>query len=434
MTFFPIRIAGVSANSLASRCGLRAGDSLLAINGQMLRDVIDVRVCSGEPELSLLYSREGVERVCRKKRRYGEPLGLDFADVLFDDRTRVCQNNCDFCFVSQMAPGLRSPLYVKDDDYRLSFLHGNYVTLTNLREQDWDRIGEQYLSPLYVSVHVTDPDVRVSLMHNPRAANVMAQLERLHNMGIAVHTQAVLVPGRNDGCYLDKTIEDLAGLYPSVLDLSVVPVGLTRWHNPQLRPYTRIECAGIVKQLSQWREHFRQHLGVSFVYPSDEWFLKAEILPPEMEVYDDKISALAENGVGMVRRFIASWSMLAEALKSTGTKSQTWVTGKLFAPTLSQYAQRLTRDTGIVVNVVPVSNHAFGQTVTVAGLLTVGDIVTALRATEVGECIVLPDEIFRGPEGKALDELVAADLMKEIRRPVFVAGYKNAGWEVQSVT
>ncbi len=427
-------MTNVSSNSLAARCGLRAGDVLLSINGFSLRDVIDVQVYSGEPELSIRYEREGVERKCTKKRRYGESLGLDFAAGLFDEQTRVCQNNCDFCFVSQMPSGLRSPLYIKDDDYRLSFLHGNYVTLTNLREADWERIDEQFLSPLYISVHVTDPDVRVSLLHNPKAAHIMDHLARLQRMGIKMHTQAVLVPGRNDGEFLDRTISDLAGLYPAVEGLSVVPVGLTRWHNPIMRPYTETEAALVLEQLIGWRDKLRHQLGVSFVYPADEWFLKAGKTPPEMASYDDQLPLLAENGVGMVRRFMDSYNNLKAELASIGAKSQTWVTGKLFAQVLSRYAEQFSAETGIAVNVVPVINHAFGQTVTVAGLLTVKDIADALRSAALGDIIVLPDEIFRGPDAISLDGHSALMLAREIGRPIVLASYENTEWKVRSVT
>lgn len=428
MTVFPARVASVSPKSLASRCGLRAGDLLLTINDHPLRDVIDVQLYSGEAELRLLYEREGDERTCKKRRRYGEPLGLDFETALFDGPTRVCQNNCDFCFVSQMAPGLRGPLYVKDDDYRLSFLHGNYVTLTNVREEDWTRIEEQFLSPLYVSVHVTDPATRVALMRNPRAATIMADLVRLKEMGITMHTQAVLVPGRNDGPFLESTIEDLSGLYPAVMDLSVVPVGLTKWHSPKVRPYTQAEASMVLEKLMRWQADFRTRLGISFVYPADEWFLRAGMSPPGIETYDGQLPVLAENGVGMVRRFMDNTGSLREALKRLEGLSQTWVTGTLFAPVLSAFARTFTLETGIEVNVVPVSNRAFGRTVTVAGLLTVGDMVKALEATALGEILILPDEIFRGPGGTSLDDRLPSEIARFFGRSVVLAGYENDAW------
>ena len=279
--YHPAAIIGVAARSVAARAGLRVGDVLLAINGMPLRYVIDFKVYAAEPELEFLVERAGRPITLRANRRYGQALGLAFDAELFDGKIRACRNNCDFCFVSQMAPGLREPLYVKDDDYRLSFLHGNYITLTNLDESDWERIEEQYLSPLYVSVHATEPDVRVGLMHNPRAGQIVAHLARLAEIGIDIHTQAVLAPGRNDGAHLDRTIADLSALHPAVVDLTVVPVGLTRWHTPHLRPYTDAEAAAVLTQTLAWQARLRETLGVGFVYPSDEWFLRAGVpVPP----------------------------------------------------------------------------------------------------------------------------------------------------------
>ena len=197
MDYYPALITDVAPRSVAARAGLRAGDVLLALNGMPLRDVIDVQFYAAEPELEFLIDRAGRQKTLRANRRYGQALGLAFETELFDGNIRACRNNCDFCFVSQMAPGLRGPLYVKDDDYRLSFLHGNYITLTNLDESDWARIEEQHLSPLYVSVHATEPDVRVGLMRNPRAGQIMEHLARLAGLDIEVHTQAVLAPMRS---------------------------------------------------------------------------------------------------------------------------------------------------------------------------------------------------------------------------------------------
>jgi len=398
----------IMADSTAARAALRVGDRLLAINDVAVRDVIDVQVLSAEPALSFLVERDGQQVMYSVERRYGETLGLNFAAELFDGKTRPCRNNCDFCFVTQMAPGLRSPLYVKDDDYRLSFLHGNYITLTNLGESDWERIEEQFLSPLYVSVHATEPDVRVSLMHNPRAGQVMAHLTRLAEVGIEMHSQAVLVPGRNDGLHLDCTIADLAALYPAVADLTVVPVGLTRWHHPALRPYTDAEANVVLEQVLSWQARLRDDLGVGFVYPSDEWFLRAKVPIPPVEDYDGLLPALIENGVGMVRLFLDGWDALLDALAQLGGPHQTWVTGTLFAPVLRGKAAAFAAVTGLPVEVVAVPNHAFGETVTVAGLLTVDDILTALHDTAAGGVIVLPEEIFRGPDGQSLDEKLPA--------------------------
>lgn len=415
-----VQITAVEPRSAAARCGLRAGDGLLAINDLPLRDAIDVQVYASEAELRLLYERDGQRRTCSVKRRYGEPLGLSFAELLFDSQTRTCRNACDFCFVAQMAPGLRSPLYIRDDDFRLSFLQGNYVSLTNLNGEDWERIEEQFLSPLYVSVHATDPEVRVGLMHNPRAGQIIEHLQRLAQLGIQMHTQAVLVPGRNDGACLDRTIAELAALHPAVVDLSVVPVGVTRWHKPSVRPYSDSEAVRVLKQVLGWRDRLRQRLGINFVYPSDEWFLRAGVAVPAPEDYDGLLPNLIENGVGMVSSFASGWPALQERLASLGGRTQTWVSGALFAPLLKGYAARFTEVTGIRAEVVVVANRVFGETVTVAGLLTVGDVATALQGVDLGDLIVCPAEMFRGPDGVALDGRSAEDLRAMVGTQVAV--------------
>ncbi len=411
-------ITAAEAGSVAAEAGLRAGDRLLAINSHPLRDVIDVHIYASEPLLTFRIEREGAILELTAERRYGRPLGIHFERLLFEDKVHTCRNACDFCFVRQMPRGLRDPLYVKDDDYRLSFLHGNYITLTNLREEDWERIGEQFLSPLYVSVHAVEPEVRVGLMHNPRAANILDDLQRLVAMGITVHTQAVLVPERNDGAHLDRTIEALADLHPGVADLTVVPVGLTRWHDPRLRPYRDDEAAAVLDQVLAWQTRLRGRLGIGFVYPSDEWFLRAGREAPPREAYDGRIPALYENGVGMVRTFAENWPQLREQMRAFGGRRQAWVTGTLFAPRLQHYAHRFHAETGIEALVVPVENRAFGETITVAGLLTARDIIHALRSRPAADRILLPEASFRGPDGCDLLGTPPASIAQALRRPV----------------
>ncbi len=408
----------------------------MAINGLPLRDAIDVRVYSSEFELSVDFEREGTVHTCRVRRRYGEPLGLEFAEDLFDGQPRVCRNRCEFCFVAQMAPDLRASLYVRDDDYRLSFLHGNYITLTNLVDSDWDRIEDQFLSPLYVSVHTTDPAVRVSLLRNPRAAALLDQLHRLAEMGIEMHTQAVLVPKRNDGVLLDRTIQDLAALYPAVRDLSVVPVGLTRWHASGLRTYRDAEAGVVLAQVLDWQVRLRERLGIGFVYPSDEWLLRARASIPAMGCYDGLLPAMVENGVGMVRRFLDTEESLSVALAHLGQR-QTWVTGALFAPVLERVARSFSRETESQVAVVPIVNRFFGASVTVAGLLTVEDVVHGLHGRDLGEAVVLPGDMFRGPEGRSLDHRRPQAVAAELDCPVYLAyqdegAADTAGWTVRA--
>lgn len=388
-------ISGVEAGGLAERVGLRAGDELRAINGQRLRDVIDVQFVSSEEHLALEVCREGQTLAVEAERRYGEPLGLVFAQPTFDG-IRRCGNDCEFCFVSQMPPGLRRSVYVKDDDYRYSFLFGNYVTLTNLDEADWVRIGEQRLSPLYVSVHATEPGLRRRILGNSTVPDVMDRLRRLADLGIEVHTQVVVVPGLNDGCHLDRSIGELSNLYPAVRSVSVVPVGLTKYHQGGCRVHTLGEARSISRQVTSWQARLRARLGVNFVYLSDEWYLRLGEDVPPVEAYDGL--DLTENGVGQVAGFEIADSKLQSAVRDFG--SVTLVTGTLFAPVLRKAVAGFEG-----VDVVAVVNRFFGETVTVAGLLTGEDVGAQLRERDLGEVVVLPQAMFGGPEGQSLDEM-----------------------------
>lgn len=410
-------ISAVQPNSLAARWGLRPGDELLEINGHPLRDLIDVQFYGAEARLTLRVRREGEERTIRARRRYDEPLGLEFAHPLFDTDIRRCNNRCPFCFVAQMPRGLRPSLYVKDDDYRYSFLFGSYITMTNLTEEDWARIGEQHLSPLYVSVHATDPDLRRRMLGNPGAPDGMEGLRRLARMGIEVHTQLVLVPGLNDGAQLDRSIGDLAALYPAVRSVSVVPVGLTKGHRGGCRPYTLPEMRRVWEQVTAWQRQLRRRLGVRFVYLSDEWYLRLGKPVPARAAYDGL--DLRENGVGMVRSLLDRWRRVERTVSALGGPDQTWVTGELMAPVLERLAAQFTDRTGIRAEVVPIPNRFFGETVTVAGLLTGRDVVAHLRERPLAEKIVLPAVMFRGPEGQSLDEMGPDDLARLLGRPVF---------------
>ena len=418
---YPGTIANTLPHSTAARAGLLPGDCVWALNDQPLRDVIDVQIYAGELELTFQIERNGQLMDICVERQYGEALGLEFTAEIFDDKLRVCQNHCDFCFVDQLAPNLRSPLYIKDDDYRLSFLHGNYITLSNLTAADWQRIEEQFLSPLYVSVHATEAAVRVGLMHNPRAGDIMAQLTRLADMSIKMHTQAVLAPGRNDGAHLDRTIADLATLHPYVADFTVVPVGLTRWQHADLRPYTDTKAGKVLAQIRAWQAQLRADLGLNFVYPSDEWFLRAGVPVPPLAEYDELLPALIENGVGMVRLFLDSEADLFAQLASLGGPRQTWVTGTLFAPTLHKSASRFMQQSGLTVEVAAVPNRTFGETVTVAGLLTVDDIIAQLQTLPPSDVIVLPATIFRGPDGLSLDNRPPTAIAEAIGGCIYLA-------------
>ena len=421
------RIAHVEPGGLGEALGVRPGDVIRAVNDEPVSDVIDVQYYAAEPTVTLEMERGGRRLLLTGERAEGQPLGLVFDHPTFDTDMRRCNNRCEFCFVVQMAPGMRRTLYIKDDDYRYSFLFGHYVTLTNLTEGDRERIAAQYLSPLYVSVHATDPALRRRLLGNPTAPDILEELSWLAGEGIEVHTQIVVVPGLNDGPDLARSITDLAARYPGVRSVSVVPVGLTRHHKSGLRLNTRTEAEAILDSCDAWRTAFRADFGVNFVYPTDEWYLLAGRPIPPVEAYDGL--ELEENGLGCVRGFLDDWEAICSQVERPARQrgrvyqSATLVTGMLFAPTLAACARELAEKTGIAIDVAPIQNERLGETVTVAGLLMAGDVIARLRerGDSLGELVVLPRVMFAHPDGISLDDGSPEDIGQAVGRPVALA-------------
>ena len=301
----------VEPGSVAAAAGLLAGDEVRAINGHELMDVIDAQFYGAEDELVIEFVRGGVQHEVRVQREYGQALGIEFEHPTFDIDIRRCNNLCPFCFVLQNAPKMRRTLYIKDDDYRYSFLFGHYVTLTNLAERDWAKIAEQRLTPLYVSVHATDLETRRQCLRNANAPEILGQLKWLAEHGIQAHTQLVVTPGLNDGSQLERSIHELAALHPNVLSATVVPVGLTRHHKYGHRAHTVAEAAALVKTVQGWQKQFQSDLGVRFVYLTDEWYLISQKPLPGINGYDG--NQLQSNGMGMVRDFLDEWARVKRA-------------------------------------------------------------------------------------------------------------------------
>ncbi len=397
-------VSSVEVGSLAERLRLRAGDEILAVNNKQPLDVIDVRFLAAPGRVRFRVRRDGSEFDAGGERGEDEPLGIEFATATFDG-IRLCNNRCTFCSVAQMPPGLRRSLYVKDDDYRYSFLFGNYVTLTNLSHSDWKRIRRQRLSPLYVSVHTTDRELRRCLLANPEAPDVLAQLRRLGRLGIVVHAQIVVLPGLNDGPHLDRSIDDLAALYPSVESLSIAPLALTRFHKKGLRLHNSEEMEQVVEQVTSRQEGLRERLGVGFAYLSAEWYMRLGVALPPLSAYDDL--DLTENGVGLVRRFLdgEEHRPLAARLPPAEEGQLTLVTGQMFAPVLSRATAHLPH-----VRVTPITNHFFGPTITAAGLLAGKDVIEQLKATSAGALVLLPSSMFGAADGESVDGMAPADV------------------------
>ena len=408
------QVAHVRSGSIADSAGIRAGDRLLSINGHTLRDVIDFRFFGADETLRLVLERStGRSQTLHLSRDYGEDLGIEFSSPTFDG-IRRCRNHCDFCFVHQLPPGLRPSLYVKDDDYRYSFLFGNFITLTNLQEEDWQRLAEQRLSPLYISVHATDCKLRARILGVPAVPDVLDQIQRLGNLGIVVHTQIVVTHGLNDGPSLDQTVRDLAALHPTVSSIALVPVGITRYHACGLRTLTAQEAKQIVTRFEPLRQNRQRRTGVGLVYCSDEFYLMANMPVPPTVAYDG-FPQLA-NGVGLTRELLNDWEQTVRQGRRDlwPHHKTTLVCGTLIAPTMQKLVSELGHQIGTAARVVPVPNRFFGPTVTVSGLLMAEDVLDALRGRDLGELVVLPRTMFDAAGKVTLDDLQLTDIKDQL--------------------
>ena len=414
--------------SPADRAGLQPGDLIRTINGRAVRDLVDYRFYVADEELTIGFERQLNQHEVHINKSYDENLG-----VLFGEEPapfiRQCANKCVFCFIKglpeRFAPqpglphGMRSTLYIKDDDYRYSFLFGNFITLTNLKEHDWQRLDEQKLTPLYVSVHTTDPDLRRRMVDGPRAGDILAHIQRLGSMGITCHTQLVLCPTINDGPHLERSIADLAALRPIVESISVVPVGLTKYNNmlktgglPPLRHYTREEAEAVIEQVEAHQRLFEAESsdGYPFVYLSDEWYyITGRDFPPARHYGS---YAQIENGVGMTRYLVDQWERGKRKLPARMSQPRrvTLVTSTMAQPVIEEFAADLRLVENLDVQVLPVVNRFFGPEVTVAGLLCGQDVLDALLANDnLGDLVLLP-RVMLDSEGKRfLDDVTVED-------------------------
>jgi putative radical SAM enzyme (TIGR03279 family) len=408
-----MKIKSRAQGSIASRLNISPGDELLRIDGHPIQDTIDYRFFSAEERLELeLRSPNGKTRTIRLRKQLDQNLGLEF----FPIRYKSCKNNCIFCFVHQLPKGLRKALYFKDEDFRLSFLHGNFVTLTNTSEQDIRRIVDQRLSPLYVSIHATDEKLRREILGNMQIPDIMPRIETLAKAGIEMHAQIVLCPGSNDGEYLEKSVSDLSAFYPQVKSLALVPVGLTKFRSrlPKIRPVGRFYSRKIIDMVDQWQRTFRRKLGTGFVYAADEFFTKASLDVPARRYYDEFYQI--ENGVGMLRQLLDDFESKRKLLPKRLRQDLriTLVTGVSAFPLISELAQKhLSTIPGLKVQLVRVKNDFFGHSVTVTGLLTGRDIIAALkRKRNLGYLILLPSNCIN-QDGLFLDDLRPRDVEEE---------------------
>ncbi len=410
-----LEIVHVLSGSTGAGLGLQAGDFVISVNGQEVNDVIDFQFFSTDENIVLTVKRAGGgTKKIKVRKDPDDGLGLEFAPL----KIRRCRNNCIFCFVDQMPPGCRKSLYVKDDDFRASFLYGNFITLGALTEADWERIFRQRLSPLYVSVHTTDPALRSMMLNNNKAPDILDNLKRLAAGGIRVHAQIVLCPGVNDGSHLSKTITDLAGLYPAVSSIAAVPVGITSFRNGlfDLKTFTPKQARKVIADIDLLAARIKKRLKTRLVFPSDEFFIRAGYPIPPVSFYED--FPQIENGVGMVAAFLqtVSKTRLPSRIKP---KRVTLITGSSFSTILKSVVDRLRTIEGLFIHPVTVKNFFFGPSVTVAGLLTGRDLLDALKGKRVGDMVIFPSNMLKEDEGVFLDGMTLEELQRQLNMKLF---------------
>jgi putative radical SAM enzyme (TIGR03279 family) len=411
-------LAAVHPRTAAAAAGLASGDRVVAINGRSLRDAIDFQFHAADDGLEMLVERAGALRSVSVTRRRGD-LGVELEPPR-PAEIATCANKCVFCFIHQLPKGMRRSLYVKDDDYRLSFLHGNYITLSDLDEAALERIVEQRLSPLYVSVHATDPELRWTLLGRPRhSAAILPRMERLAKAGIRMHAQIVLCPDLNDGPHLERTVFELAELHPAVVTTAIVPVGLTRHRErlPRLRALSAPEADDLVTTTEAWQARLLASRASRFVFLADEIYLLAGRAVPARAAYEG--FPIAEDGVGLTRRFEDGFARARARMRGDSrTRRVTIVTGELFAPRLRSLVARIPHGADRL-RVAAVPNEFFGRAIGVAGLLTGQDIQRHLaELDDLGEEVLIPRVTVRDVDGVFLDDVTPADLSRDLDVPV----------------
>ncbi len=408
------KILSVKENSIAWEMDIEAGDELLAINDEPVKDVFDYMFLTQDTYLELLIRKpSGEEWIIEIEKDEDEELGIEFEAGLMDDY-KSCHNKCIFCFIDQMPPGMRETLYFKDDDSRLSFLQGNYVTLTNMSMEDLDRIIKYNMSPINISFQTMNPKLRCMMLNNRFAGDILEKVNKLADAGIEMNGQIVLCKGINDGKELEYSLEVMSGLYPALRSVSVVPVGLSKYRDGlyPLEPFEKEDAEEVLKLLEKWQKKMRRETGVNFVYASDEWYLLAGKEIPDEEYYDGYVQL--ENGVGMMRLLESEIDEYLESVKGSERETEVSVaTGLLAGPFIGKMTEKVRRKfPNSKVNVYPIRNDFFGEKITVSGLVTGQDLMKQLKGKKVGSRLLLPVNMLRSGEEVFLDDYTVSDLEK----------------------
>jgi putative radical SAM enzyme (TIGR03279 family) len=400
-------ISHITEGSIAHEVGLKKGDELLAIGDNPIRDIIDYMYYSKDAVFDLKIQRGNKTLILKVKKKEKADIGFELKPF----RIRPCRNKCIFCFVDQLPRGMRKSLYLKDDDYRMSFLYGNYITLTNLSASDKKRIITQKLSPLYVSVHTTDNDLRKKIFGNSKMSNILKEIEELTSHKIRIHAQIVLCPGLNDGGEFSKTIKDLQKFYPYVASIAVVPVGLTKYRKGYIKPVEKSDALKLIETVKQIRRRFKKRHGDPIVHVADECYIKAEFPFPPISEYGDLPQI--ENGVGLVPAFINSVKKLKPPKKIEPRKIAVF-TGVSFMPYLEEFTRRLKTVEGLTLDLFKIENKFFGSTVTVTGLLTGKDILKTIVGKTKADCLLVPDVVLRDGDNIFLDNVTLKDMEESL--------------------
>lgn len=410
---FEHKIRAVLPGSIAEELELEPGDVLLAVNDHEIEDVFDYHYYTNEEYLTVLVRKpDGEEWELEIEKEFEEDLGIEFESSLMDDY-RSCRNHCIFCFIDQMPPGMRETLYFKDDDSRLSFLQGNYVTLTNMSDHDIDRIIHYHLGPINISFQTTNPDLRCKMLHNRFAGDVFPKIRRLADAGIELNGQIVLCRDINDGAELERSISDMASYLPALRSVSVVPVGLSKYREGlyPLKPFDSQSAGEVIDLIESWQKKIYPQYGVHFVHASDEWYLLAGRPLPEEERYDGYLQL--ENGVGMLRLLKEEVEETLAEVKPDGETPKRRVsiaTGRLAGPFLKELGKRIeTVHQNVTLQIFEIRNDFFGESITVSGLITGQDLIAQLKDQDLGDELLLPTNMIRSGERVFLDDLTIED-------------------------
>lgn len=419
----------VEPGSIAEEMGIEAGDKLIRINDNVIEDVFDYHYYVNDEEIVVLIEKpDGEEWELEIEKDYEEDLGIVFEQGLMDEY-RSCRNKCMFCFIDQMPKGMRETLYFKDDDSRLSFLQGNYITLTNMSDHDVDRIVKYHLEPINISFHTTNPELRCKMLHNRFAGEALKKVDKFYEGGIQMNGQIVLCKGINDGEELERSIRDMSKYLPYLQSVSVVPVGLTKYRDGlyPLESFTKEDAEKVIDTIEKWQKIFYKDYGLHFIHAGDEWYILAEREMPEEERYDGYLQL--ENGVGMLRLLINEFDEAYTELEGDDRQIEiAMATGFLAYPYLKKMIKKLQEKfPNVTVHLYPIRNDFFGEKITVAGLITGQDLIAQLKEQQLGERLLLPCNMLRSGEEVFLDDVTLSEVKESLQIEVDIV--KSSGWD-----